>query len=340
MAKKEALTSVSILQSIRNRVFAPVYILMGEENYFIDEITNVLMDTVLTEDEKAFNEVVLYGADVTVTDIINEARFYPSFANHRVVLVKEAQLVKELDKLVHYVQKPLVSTVLILNYRNGKLDGRTKLSAEVSRSGVLFESKKLYDNQVAGWISSYLQVKGQTIDPKAAAMLSEFLGTDLSRIVKELDKLIIVQKGSNSRITPDLVERNIGISKEFNNFELLKSIVSRDVLKANRIVNYFRDNPKSNPIVVTNTVLFNYFSKLMLCYYLPDKSEMGVTRALGFKTSFQSKDYLIGMKAFSALKTMQVIGLIRTCDAKSKGVGNYSGSSYDLLRELVFKILH
>lgn len=340
MAKKEALTAASILQSIRNRQFAPVYILMGEENFFIDEITDALMNTVLTEDEKAFNEVVLYGADVTVNDIINEARFYPSFSNHRVVLIKEAQMVRELDKLVHYVQKPLSSTILILNYRNGKLDGRTKLSTEVSRNGVLFESKKLYDNQVAGWISSYLQIKGQTIDPKAAAMLSEFLGTDLSRIVKELDKLVIVQKGSNSRITPDLVEKNIGISKEFNNFELLKSIVMRDVLKANRIINYFRDNPKSNPIVVTNTVLYNYFSKLMLCYYLPDKSEANVTRALGFKSSFQTKDYMIGMKSFSALKTMQIIAMIRTCDAKSKGVANYSGSTYDLLRELVFKILH
>lgn len=340
MAKKETLTFASIMTAIQKREYAPVYVLMGEENYFIDQITHALMTTVLTQDEKDFNEVVLYGADVTAQDIINEARFYPSFADRRVVLVKEAQLVKDLDKLAVYMQQVMPSTVLIINYRNGKLDGRTKFAGEVGKHGVLFESKKLYDNQVAGWISSYLQTKGQTIDPKAAAMLADFLGTDLSRIVKELDKLTIVQNGSGGRITPDLIEKNIGISKEFNNFELLKAVVTKDVLKANRIVNYFRDNPKSNPIVVTNTVLYNYFSKLMLCYYLPDKTENGVIKGLGLKGSFQAKDYMEGMRRYSALKTMQIIGIIRECDARSKGVGNYSNTTHDLLRETIYKILH
>ncbi|MGL4412322.1 MAG: DNA polymerase III subunit delta [Bacteroidales bacterium] len=340
MAKKETLQASDILRDIRGGNYKPVYCLMGEESYYIDEITNELMSRVLTEDEKVFNEVVLYGADVSAADIINEARFYPSFANHRVVLVREAQLVRDLDKLSLYMQNIMSTTILILNYRNGKIDGRLQVAKEISRKGVLFESAKIYDNQVAGWINSWLQVKGFTIESKASEMLGEFLGCDLARIVKELEKLLIVQPKDQMRITADLVERNIGISKEYNNFELLRAIIARDALKANRIVNYFRDNPRNNPLVVTSTVLYNYFSKLMLCYYVPQKNDRAIMEALGLKSQFQVRDYTAGLKIFSALKCMQIIAHIRECDAKSKGVRNPATTDHELLRELIFRILH
>lgn len=340
MAKKETLSAASLIADIRNRHFKPLYCLMGEENYYIDEITHALMESVLSEDERAFNEVVLYGADVNAEQIIGEACYYPSFAEHRVVLVREAQLVRDFEKLASYLQKPLPTTILILIYRNGKLDGRKQASKEISRNGVLYESTRLYDNQVAGWISSWLQVKGYTIEAKASEMLGEFLGTDLARIVKELEKLLIVQPKGQMRVTADAVERNIGISKEFNNFELLRAVIQRDIVKANRIVNYFRDNPRNNPLVVTTTVLFNYFSKLMLCYYLPDKSDRSIMEALGLKGLFQVRDYTMGIRVYSALKTMQIIGDLRLCDAKSKGVGNPATSDYELLRELIYKIMH
>lgn len=339
MAKKEQISFENIITQISRKEFRPIYLLMGEESFYIDKITDAILANALDESERDFNEIIRYGADMTVEAIINEARFYPSFAQYRVVVIKEAQEVKKLEELVNYVQKPLPSTILVINYKHGTIDGRKKLAAEVEKHGILFESKKVYDNQLPGWINGFVEKKGLKIDPKASIMLADFIGSDLNRIAGELEKLIITMPGNQLRITPELVERNIGISKEYNNFEFLKSVIQRDILKANRIAHYFENNPKNNPLNVTLIVLYNYFSNLMLCHYLPNKNEGGVMQGLKIP-AFQAKDYLFGLKSFSPYKTMEIVSLIRECDAKFKGIGNSNSSGGDLLKVLLFKMLH
>lgn len=339
MAKKEQVSFETILSQIARKEFKPIYLLMGEESYYIDKITEAILANILDESERDFNEIIRYGSDMTVEAIINEARFYPSFAQYRVVVIKEAQEVKKLDELVNYIQKPLSSTVLVLNYKHGTIDGRKKLAAEVEKHGILFESKKVYDNQLPGWVNGYIEKKGLKIDPKASIMIADFIGSDLNRIAGELDKLIITMPNDQLRITPELVERNIGISKEYNNFEFLRSVIQKDILKANRIAFYFEKNPKNNPINLTLIVLYNFFSNLMLCHYLPNKNEGGVMQGLKIP-AFQAKDYLVGMKHFSPFKTMEIISIIRECDANIKGIGNSNASGGDLLKVLLYKIMH
>ncbi len=339
MAKKEQISFENIITQISRKEFKPLYLLMGEESFYIDRITDAILANALDESERDFNEIIRYGADMTVEAIINEARFYPSFAQYRVVVIKEAQEVKKLEELVSYVQNPLPSTILVINYKHGTVDGRKKLVAEAEKRGVLFESKKVYDNQLPGWINTFVEKKGLKIDPKASIMLADFIGSDLNRIAGELDKLIITIPDNQLRITPELVERNIGISKEYNNFEFLKSIVQRDILKANRISHYFEKNPRNNPLNVTLIVLYNYFSNLMLCHYLPNKNEGGVMQGLKIP-AFQTKDYLMGLKNFSPYKTMEIASLIRECDARFKGIGNTNASGGELLKVLLYKILH
>ncbi len=339
MAKKEQISYETILHQITKKEFKPVYLLMGEESYFIDRITEAILENALTESERDFNEIVLYGADTEVYTIINEARFYPSFANNRVVIVKEAQEIKKLEELISYVQKPLSSTILVINYKNGTTDGRKKWVTEIEKQGIVFESKKLYDSQIPSWINGYVSKKGWKIDPKSSIMLADFIGSDLNRIVSELDKLIITMPAGQSIITPEQIERNIGISKEYNNFEFLKAVIQKDVLKSNRIAQYFDKNPKANPMNLTLIVLHNFFSNLMLCHYLPTKTEVSVTQGLKIPP-FQSKDYLVALKNFSPMKTMQIISMIRQTDAKSKGVGSTGSINGEHLRELLFRILH
>lgn len=339
MAKKEQLSFDAIMSQISRREFKPVYFLMGDESYYIDRITDAILDRVLEEGEKDFNEIVRYGGDVNVADIVNEARFYPSFAQYRVVVIKEAQEVKKLEDLVNYVEKPLFSTILVINYKNGNFDRRKKLIAEVEKHGILFESKKLYDNQLPSWVNVFVEKKGLKIDPKASQMLADFIGADLNRMAGELEKLLITMPQNQTRITPELVERNIGISKEYNNFEFLKAVVQKDILKANRIAIYFEKNPKNNPLNVTLIVLHNFFSNLMLCHYLPNKNEAGVMQGLKIQ-AFQARDYMFGLRNFSPFKTMEIISLIRECDANMKGIGDTGSSNGDLLRVLLFKILH
>lgn len=339
MAKKEQLSFDAIMSQISRREFKPVYFLMGDESYYIDRITDAILDRVLEEGEKDFNEIVRYGGDMNVADIVNEARFYPSFAQYRVVVIKEAQEVKKLEELVNYVEKPLFSTILVINYKNGNFDRRKKLIAEVEKHGILFESKKLYDNQLPSWVNVFVEKKGLKIDPKASQMLADFIGADLNRMAGELEKLLITMPQNQMRITPELVERNIGISKEYNNFEFLKAVVQKDILKANRIAIYFEKNPKNNPLNVTLIVLHNFFSNLMLCHYLPNKNEAGVMQGLKIQ-AFQARDYMFGLRNFSPFKTMESISLIRECDANMKGIGDTGSSNGDLLRVLLFKILH
>lgn len=339
MAKQE-LTCDEILKELRAKQYKPVYYLMGEEPYYIDIIADYITDNVLSETEKEFNQTVVYGSDVDIATVINAAKRYPMMAEHQVVIVKEAQTIRNMEELSFYLQKPLNSTILVICHKHGVLDRRKKLAAEIEKIGVLFESKKIKDAQLPAFITSYMKRKGIDVEPKSAAMLAEFVGTDLSRLVGELEKLIITLPQGQKRITPEQIEKNIGISKDFNNFELRSALIEKDVYKANQIVKYFEENPKTNPLQMTLSLLFNFFSNLMLAYYAPEKSEQGIATQLGLRTTWQSRDYMAAMRKYSGVKVMQIIGDIRFCDAKSKGVGNSSLSDGDILRELVFKILH
>lgn len=340
MAKKE-ISYESICNEIAERKFSPIYVLMGEEPFFIDQITDLLIENVLAEEERDFNQSIFYGADADAVSVINAARRFPMMSEYQLIVVKEAQLMRDIELLNVYAKYPLSSTVLVINYKYKTLDRRKSLAAAVEKNGILFESKKIPDYKMPGFITGLLQQRSLAIDAKAAQMLSDFLGNDLNRLSKELDKLAIVmaQMGSK-RVTPELVERNIGISKEYNNFELIKALATKDVLKANRIAQYFEKNPKTNPLQMTLAVLFNYFSNLLIAYYSKDRSEAGLMAALGLRSAFQLKDYQMGMRHYSAMKVFLSIGEIRKADAASKGVDNASASDADLLKELLYKIMH
>ena len=339
MAKQE-ITCDDILKELRAKQYRPVYYLMGEEPYYIDLIADYITDNILTETEKEFNLTVVYGADVDIATVINAAKRYPMMSEHQVVVVKEAQNIRNMEELSYYLQKPLLSTILVICHKHGVLDRRKKLAAEIEKTGVLFESKKVKDAQLPAFITSYMKRKGIDVEPKATAMLADFVGADLSRLTGELEKLIITLPKGHTRVTPEQIEKNIGISKDYNNFELRSALVEKDVLKANKIIKYFEENPKTNPIQMTLSLLFGFFSNLMLAYYAPEKSEQGIANMLGLRTPWQAKDYLAAMRRYNGVKTTQIIGEIRYADAKSKGVGNPSLSDGDILRELVFKILH
>lgn len=337
---KQEITCDDILRELRSKQYRPIYYLMGEEAYYIDLISDYIMDNVLTDTEKEFNLSVVYGADVDIATVINAAKRYPMMSEHQVVIVKEAQSIRNIDELSYYLQKPLRSTILVMCHKHGVLDRRKKLAAEIEKVGILFESKKLKEAQLPAFITSYMKRKGVDLEPKATSMLADFVGTNLSRLTGELEKLIITLPKGQTRVTPEQIERNIGISKDYNNFELRSALVERNVLKANQIINYFEKNPKTNPLQMTLSLLFGFYSNLMLAYYAPEKSEQGIASFLGLKSPWQAREYQTAMKRYSGVKTMQIIGEIRYTDAKSKGIGNSSLTDSELLRELVFKILH
>lgn len=339
MAKQE-LTCDDILKELHIGQYHPVYYLMGEESYYIDLIADYIEKHVLSDSEKEFNLTVVYGADTDISAIINAAKRYPMMSEYQVVIVKEAQAVKGMEELGYYLKKPLLSTILVLCHKHGVLDRRKKLASEIEKVGILFESKKMKDAQLPAFISSYLKRKGIDIDPKASAMLIECVGNDLSRMAGELEKLIITLPKGSKRVIPEQVEQNIGVSKDYNNFELRTALINKDVLKANRIIKYFEGNPKNNPLQMTLSLLFGFFSNLMVAYYAPEKTEQGIASYLGLKSPWQAREYLTAMHRYSGVKTLQIIGDIRQADAMSKGVGNTSISHSDLLRELIFKILH
>ena len=339
MAKQE-LSCDDILNELRAKQYRPIYYLMGEESYYIDLIADYITDNVLSETEKEFNLTVVYGADVDIATVINAAKRYPMMSEYQVVIVKEAQAIRNMEELSFYLQKPLNSTILVICHKHGTLDKRKKLVAEVEKVGILFESKKIKDSQLPAFINSYMKRKGIDMEPKASAMLADFVGTDLSRLTGELEKLIITLPAGQKRVTPEQIEKNIGISKDYNNFELRSALVEKDILKANKIIKYFEENPKTNPIQMTLSLLFNFYSNLMLSYYSPEKTEQGIASWLGLKSPWAARDYLTAMRRYNGVKTMQIIGEIRYADAKSKGINNASMSDGDILRELVFKILH
>jgi DNA polymerase-3 subunit delta len=332
------LTFEQIMADLKNKIYKPIYFLMGAESYYIDQITDYISNNVLAEAEKAFNQTVVYGRDVDVSDIDGLARRYPMMASHQVIIVKEAQAVKNLDKLVYYAEKPLNSTILVINFKYKNLAKNKKLYKAINKTGIIFESKKLYDNQVPAWINKYLNNKLFTIDPVASALLNEYLGTDLSKITNELDKLAI-SLPPNSKITTKDIEENIGISKDYNNFELQSALAKKDVLKANRIINHFGQNQKENPIVLTINSLYQYFRKILIYHFLKDKSNRSVAASLGVNPYFV-KDYQTAARRYNPKKVVQVISFLREYDLKSKGLDNASMKPEDLLKELIFKILH
>lgn len=339
MAKIE-LTCDEIIKELKAKHYRPIYYLMGEEPYYIDLITDYITDNILSEEEKEFNLTVVYGADTDVATIVNAAKRYPMMSEFQVVVVKEAQAIRNIENISYYLQNPLRSTILVICHKHGTIDRRKKVAAEIEKNGILFESKKMKDAQLPGFITSYMKRKGIDIEPKATEMVADFVGADLCRLTGELDKLAITLPFGQKRVTPDLIEKNIGISKDYNNFELRNALIEKDILKANKIIKYFEENSKTNPIQMTLSLLFNFYSNLMLAYYAPEKSEHGIASMLGLKTQWQAKDYISAMKKFSGVKTMEIIGEIRYADAKSKGVGNSSITDADILRELVYKILH
>lgn len=326
-----------IVADIKARKFKPIYLLMGEEPYYIDRISELLEKEVLNEDEKGFNQMTLYGRDVSIDEIVGHAKRFPMMAEYQVVVIKEAQdLSRTIENLVSYVKQPQPSTILVLNYKYKTLDKRKSLYKEIKKVGLVFDSKKLYDNQIPDWIKRVLSGQGYTITPKAAMMLSEFLGTDLSKISNELNKLqVILPKGT--QITPEHIEENIGISKDYNNFELHKAIGERDENKAYRIVKYFGDNPKDNPLVLTIGFLYTYFSKLLHLHGLNDKSSRSVAAALKINPYFAG-EYITASKNFPMRKVSTIVATLREFDVKSKGVGANSLSQKDLLNELLVKI--
>src|SRR5664280_663378 len=328
-----------IISDIKKRIFKPVYFLAGEEPYFIDLITDYIEANILTEAEKSFNQVVIYGEDTTVPSIIETSRRFPMMASHQVVIVKEAQTVKKIEDIVIYVEKPMPSTILVINYKYKAIDKRTKLYKALETHALYFESARLRDYQVPAWIERYLMTKGIKTDPSASAMLTEYLGTDLHKIANELDKLIITLPQGKPAITTALIEKNIGISKDYNNFELQKAIGEKNILKANMIVHYFADNPKDNPITLSIASLFSFFSKLLTFHYLTDKSRNNAAAVLKVNPFF-IKEYENSALRYDVSKTVQIISLLRTYDMKSKGYGDPGTEQGELLKELVFRILH
>ncbi|MDP4207752.1 MAG: DNA polymerase III subunit delta [Bacteroidota bacterium] len=329
-----------ILTELKSKKYRPVYFLMGEEPFFIDEITNYIANNVLTETEKVFNQVMLYGKDVDAIAVIDASRRFPMMASHQVVIVKEAQNIRNIEELIHYTQKPLNSTILVISYKYKSLDKRKKLYGTIEKNGgAVLHSDKLYDDKIPSWITKYLTQKGYSIAPEAGALLTEYLGNDLGKVVNELTKLLLTIPSNVKRITVDMIEKNIGISKEFNTFELQKALVARDVLKANRIIDYFDKNPKDNPIIVTISLLFTFFSKIFTYHFLKDKSKGSVASALKVNPYFVS-EYELAAKRYNPAKLVEIIALLREFDLKSKGVGNSSASDGELLKELIFRIIH
>jgi DNA polymerase-3 subunit delta len=315
--------------------------LTGEEPFFIDQITDLLIANVINENERDFDQLILYGRETTAIAVIEAARRFPMMSGRQLIIVREAQEMKDIEALTNYVNRPLSSTILVINYKYKTLDKRKSLAKAIDKIGILFESELIKDYKMPAFITSFLRQRSIHIDMKGSQMLADYLGNDLSRLNKELEKLLLLlpEKGAKE-ITPELIEQNIGISKEYNNFELINAVAAKDILKVNRIIRHFEKNPKENPLRNILPVLFNYFSNLLIIYYSKDKSERGIMNELGFRQPIQARDYLFGLKNFPAMKVFNLISEIRTADAQSKGVENASLTEADILKELVYKILH
>ncbi len=339
--KKSVATFEEVMRALKAGRFMPVYILMGEEAYYIDKIVDFIAQNAIREEERDFNQTFVFGSDVSAAQVADMAKRYPMMAERQVVIVKEAQNIRNWDRLETYFENPQPTTILVLAYKNGVIDGRKKILPKAQKAGVVFESKKKRDYELPGFIEGYLKMNQCTIDNKSAQMIADHIGADLSRLTSELDKVILSLPENERRITPDVVEQQIGVSKDFNGFELRNAIVNRDVFKANNIVKYFDKNPKTGNAFMLVPMLFSYFQNLMLAYYAPGKgNENEIARWLDLRAGWAAKEYIIGMRNYSGVKVMQIIGKIREIDAKSKGLDNPNTGVGELLKELIFFILH
>jgi DNA polymerase III subunit delta len=334
------MTASEIVREINNKVYRPVYLLYGQEPYYIDMVTDYIVKNVLTEEEKAFNQTIFYGKDTGYADIINASRRYPMMASHQVIVLKEGQQLKDIDEISVYAQNPLKSTILVINYKYGTYAKNKKLYKAVqSGGGALMESARLYENKIPDWIITWLGRKKIKIDMAACMLLVEYLGSDLGKIANELEKLILSLPGNEGKITSQVIENNIGISKDYNNFELQKALGQKNVLKANRIAGYFAENPGKNPLPLTISSLFNYFSRILMFHLLTDRSRKNVAAQLKVNPFFVP-EYEQAARNYDRFKTAAVISSLREYEMRSKGFGNSSTSDGELLKELVYKILH
>ncbi len=328
-----------IMKDLKNRIYHPVYFLFGSEPYFVDTVTQYIEQNILSEGEKGFNQTVVYGKDINAMQIGDLASRYPMMGNYQVVIVKEAQHIKDWNNLTGYAEKPLKTTILVLSGKQEKLDKSSKeLSKIVTKHGALMESKKLYDNQVPAWITQYLKEMNYTISPKASMLLVEYIGNDLSRLANELTKLSL-NVTAGKEISESDIEKNIGISKDYNSFELNKALGMKDVLKTNRIVNYFISNPRSNPMVVTIGSLQSYFNKIYSIHYLKNLPDKDVMSKIGVNQFF-FREYKAASYNYPIAKTESIINLLHEYDLKSKGMNVPAVNEGELLKELVYKILH
>ena len=342
MAETKNVTFDSIMRDLKEGKYAPVYYLMGEESYYIDKISDYIAEHALLPEERDFNQTILFGSDTTASQVADAARRYPMMAERQVVIVKEAQNLKNTEALEKYMRQPMPQTVLVMCHKNGKIDGRKReYLKSIQQAGILFESAKLRERELPVFIENYLRQREVAIDPKSTQLIADAIGADLSRLTSELDKVLISLPADNRRITPQVVEDQIGVSKDFNGFELRDAIVNRNIFKANQIINYFDKNPKAGSIYSFLPMLFNYFQNLLLAHYCPQKmSQESVARWLELRSPWAAKDYMTGQRNYTARKVMQIIGKIREVDAKSKGLDNPNTPPGELMKELIFYIFH
>lgn len=328
----------NIISNLKKRIFHPVYLLCGDEPYYIDVISGYIEENILNESEREFNQLVLYGRDTDMPSIISSCKRYPMMASHFVVSVREAQELNNLNGLEKYLEKPLDSTIIVISYKYKKFDKRTRLAKRIKEKGIFFESPKIYDNKIPDWITNYLKGRSCSITPKASILLSEFLGTNLGKIVNELDKILINLK-ENALIDEEIIEQNIGISKDYNVFELQRALGQNNILKANMIIRYFAANPKENPLLKVIPILHQYFVKLMICHQVGNKSQQHVAAALGVHP-FIAKEYQQASRNISFHKLGEIISILREYDLRAKGLNNESTPEGELMKEMVYKILH
>ena len=336
------MTYDSVMRDLEARHFLPLYYLMGDESYYIDKISNWIAENVLQPEERDFNQTVLFGSDVTASQIVDAAKRYPMMSEYQVLIVKEAQNIKNTEPLEKYFKAPMPSTILVMCHKNGFVDGRKKEYVKsIQQAGVLFESRKLRERDLPAFIEGYLQAKNVTIDPKSTQLIADSIGADLSRLVGELDKVLLSLPQEDRRVTPQVVEDQIGVSKDFNGYELRDAIVNRNIFKANQIVKYFDENPKAGSIYSFLPLLFNYFQNLMIAYYCPQKnSQEALAQWLEMRSPWGAKEYMTGMRNYTGMKVLQIIGKIREIDAKSKGLDNPNTGPGELMKELIFFIFH
>ena len=333
------MTYPQIIKELKAKKYSPIYLLHGNEPYYIDKISRYVEENVLTEREKSFNQMIMYGKDTDHKTLIDTCSRYPMMASHQVVILKEAQEMKTLKELLPYIEKPVHTTILVICFKHKKFDGRTKFGKLVKQKALIFESKKLYDNQIPDWIQSYLKDKKLSISPSASVLVAEYLGENLSKVSNELDKLAI-NLAPGTEVNEKHIQEQIGISKEYNVFELQKALGAKNVVKSNRIINYFISNPKKNPLVVVVGTLFNFFSKVYLTHFLKNSSEKEMMEKLGVRHAFFLKDYKLAARNYHYQQSQDVISILKEYDLKSKGVDRVNATEGDLMKEMVFKILH